>query len=220
MYLRKSEYELSDGIFGLGRDQKKGTFYSVERSEYDFSHEYENFLFIATIFVDSTQNFYERKVYNVFDFTGQIGGLYEILAIFGSIFVAFFSEKILMLSLISDLYQVEDKRDTLDFSPLDRKHETLKVMPKNPQIEEKKTPDVSSRNKSMAKLEDSQVNESFIDSDAHANNIELLPLNQEMTEVQQEHMAVKLRTVIKRRRNYNYKLIDLVCAYIPSFKCK
>jgi hypothetical protein len=41
-----------------------------------------------------------------------------------------------------------------------------------------------------------------------------------MSELQQEQMATKLGTVINRRRNYQYKLIDFVCAYVPTIKCK
>ena len=97
---------------------------------------------MITMLIDKTEEYYERKVYNFFDLFGQLGGLYEILTIGGGIFVTFFAEKILMLSLISNLYQVEDKSDISDSPLLNRKLKTPKVKPVNFLIEEDKLPDI------------------------------------------------------------------------------
>jgi hypothetical protein len=129
---------MNDALFGYGSDEKTGTFYSVKKDNYDFKYEYSGYLMSLTIVIDSTENFYQRKVYNFFDLTGQIGGLYEVLTLLGSIFVAFFAEKILMLSLISNLYQVEDKKDTVDSLILTFKFKTTKVIPVNSKMKKQK----------------------------------------------------------------------------------
>jgi hypothetical protein len=132
---------MSDGLLGFGRDEKEGTFYGVERIDSDISLEFASTLLSATMLMDKTEEHYERKVYNFFDLFGQLGGLYEILTIGGGIFVAFFAEKILMLSLISNLYQVEDKTDILDPPLVARKLRTPKVKPVN-FLEEEKHPNI------------------------------------------------------------------------------
>jgi hypothetical protein len=43
---------------------------------------------------------------------------------------------------------------------------------------------------------------------------------EEMSEPQKENMSHKLKTVISKRRNYEYKFLDFAHSYIPVFKCK
>lgn len=50
---------------------------------------------------------YERSVFSVLDFFGNIGGLNEILEVAGGLLVGLFSQKLLMYSLIKSLYQVD-----------------------------------------------------------------------------------------------------------------
>jgi hypothetical protein len=128
---------MDDELFGIGGDAKSGRFYSVQRDVSDLSYEVNGNLLTVNFVIDSIEDFYERKVYNFFDLTGQLGGLFEILTLFGSIFVTFFAEKILMLSLISNLYQVEDREDASNL-PILTHNNTTRVMPLNSKIEERK----------------------------------------------------------------------------------
>lgn len=59
------------------------------------------------VHIDPEEGSYERRVYSLLDMTGQLGGLYEIFEVFGGIIVGFFTERLLMFSLMSRLYQVE-----------------------------------------------------------------------------------------------------------------
>jgi hypothetical protein len=139
MYVRKSEYEMSDSIFDFG-DQKKGKFYSVESADFDLRPVYNGVLVDVNIVIDPTEDFYNRKVYNIFDYTGQIGGLYEILSIIGGIIVTFFSDKILMLSLMSNLYQVEGDKEAADPATPTQNFQVSKVVPVSHMFEEEKNP--------------------------------------------------------------------------------
>jgi hypothetical protein len=145
----------------VGGNAKKGQFYSVEKSTYDYTNEYRGIMLACTFVLDSTEDYYERKVYNFFDLTGQIGGLYEILAIIGEIFVAFFAEKILMLSLISNLYQVEDANEVSKAALLVQNIKTSKVKPINSKIEEDKLPDINKK----SHYADSGIDQQYVDID-------------------------------------------------------
>jgi hypothetical protein len=141
---------MDDAILGYGTDPKSGEFYSIGKDVSDFTFEADSNLLTISIAIDSIEESYEIRVYNFFDFTGQLGGLFEILSIAGGIFVTFFAEKILMLSLISNLYQVENKKDTFDSLVSTHKISATKVMAKNPKMqvnthkieEEEKLPDI------------------------------------------------------------------------------
>lgn len=130
---------MSDSIFNYG-DDKIGTFYSVEKTDYDINLDVSSQLLNINFFIDQSEDFYQRKVYNFFDLTGQIGGLYEILSIIGGIFVAFFADKILMLSLMSKLYQVEDEKQEADPPVFTQNFRTSRVSPVDHMFEEEKTP--------------------------------------------------------------------------------
>lgn len=58
-------------------------------------------------FKDSHSVTYERSVYAVLDFFGDIGGLNEILKVTGGMIVGLFSQRLLMYSLLKRLYQVD-----------------------------------------------------------------------------------------------------------------
>jgi hypothetical protein len=161
---------MDDAILGYGTDPKSGEFYSIGKDVSDFTFEADSNLLTISIAIDSIEESYERRVYNFFDFTGQLGGLFEILSIAGGIFVTFFAEKILMLSIISSLYQVKDTDDTV-ISPVQKQNlntTKVKVMPKNPRIEEgkeeQKTPGMY-RNKDRTMYADSMADDDDIDLD-------------------------------------------------------
>jgi hypothetical protein len=140
LFIRKSDYEMDDGLLDYGGNNiKQGTFYSVERSDYDFTNEMFGNLLAISLVVDAKEDYYERKVYNFFDFTGQLGGLFEILSIVGGIFVAFFAEKILIFSLMNSLYQVENQKDADDHAQQLQNFSTSKVEPVTHMYEEEKT---------------------------------------------------------------------------------
>ena len=57
---------------------------------------------------DPAQEEYERRVYSIFDLTGQLGGVYEILLITGGFLTSSFWSKIYLCSVFSCLYYTEE----------------------------------------------------------------------------------------------------------------
>ena len=65
-------------------------------------------VFIAFSFArDEISMEYSRSVFTFLDLTGNLGGLFEILEIAGSLIVAVFAHKIFLYSLLSRLYQID-----------------------------------------------------------------------------------------------------------------
>ena len=53
--------------------------------------------------VDDEIEYYERSIYSIWDLFGQIGGVYEILEIVTMMFVNYFNDKLLLLSLVNNM---------------------------------------------------------------------------------------------------------------------
>ena len=56
---------------------------------------------------DPQTDTYERSVFSVLDFFGNIGGLNEVLEIIGKLIVAVFAGRLFIYSIVSNLYQVD-----------------------------------------------------------------------------------------------------------------
>ena len=88
---------LADDFLQLGQTEEK-EFYSVETDRSDFnlnsfsSDSYANIV----IRMEAREDTYERTVLSIFDFTGLVGGVFEILEITGGLVVGFFANKLFM----------------------------------------------------------------------------------------------------------------------------
>ena len=113
-YMRENSAELRDSLLDLGSANEE-TFYSVQKSSYDFTTEPDDGTLVDLVLsMDANYDQYERSVFTVFDFTGQIGGLYEVFEAIGRIFIGFLSGKIFLLSIISSLYHVHTPSEVSD----------------------------------------------------------------------------------------------------------
>ena len=83
----------------------------------------------VTIRMEAREDTYERTVFSVFDFTGLVGGVFEIFEILGGVIVGFFAHKLFMFSVLSNLYQVHKITDGKDVD---------KVIPKTKIVRMKK----------------------------------------------------------------------------------
>ena len=103
---------LADDFLQLGQTEEK-EFYSVETDRSDFnlnsfsSDSYANIV----IRMEAREDTYERTVLSIFDFTGLVGGVFEILEITGGLVVGFFANKLFMFWMLNNLYQVQMKYD-------------------------------------------------------------------------------------------------------------
>ena len=107
LYVKPNNVELQDEIFDFGyTGSNQHRFYSVENTYLDLQTEnpFTQLLFYCIFHIDPQTDSYNRSVYTFLDLTGQVGGFYEILEIMGSFFVGIFAEKLLSLSLVSNLY--------------------------------------------------------------------------------------------------------------------
>ena len=86
------------------------SFYSIGDVDQDFdTEESDGVVLSIRIIQDDDVHNYERKVYSLLDMFGQIGGVYEIIRLIFEILVGFFAKRIMMYTLFSYIYYVEDK---------------------------------------------------------------------------------------------------------------
>ena len=96
VYLRNNHVILADDFFQVGQTERK-QFYSVANSKLDFTNDPTGDIYANIILrMEAREDTYERTVFSVFDFTGLIGGVFEILEVTGSILVGFFANKLFM----------------------------------------------------------------------------------------------------------------------------
>ena len=129
IYVRKNYASLNDNFFQIGSSESK-EFYSLGSSDYDSENDVTGFTYARiTLRMEAREDTYERTVFSVFDFTGLIGGVFEIFEIIGGIFVGYFSSKLFLFSMLTNLYQVQkiDHNDTTE-------QEFTKVLPKTRKI--------------------------------------------------------------------------------------
>ena len=65
---------------------------------------HENLLFKIDMYVDTRENIYSRKVFNILDFLSNIGGIIEVLTSVVSIFIKPISYHNFLLHAISNLF--------------------------------------------------------------------------------------------------------------------
>ena len=125
LFIRKNQVVLSDNFFSIGQTEEKD-FYSieVEKSDFSFRDPYDLNYANVVIKIEAREDTYERTALSIFDFTGLLGGVYEILEISGGILVGFFADRLFMFWIISNLYQVQTKYD--DDNELDKNDQNLK----------------------------------------------------------------------------------------------
>jgi hypothetical protein len=61
--------------------------------------------------MDKSFNIFEQTVTTVADLLGNLGGIYEVLLIFGSLCIGIFSERLFVSSIIEKIYQIDKDRD-------------------------------------------------------------------------------------------------------------
>ena len=107
MFVRNNHVTLADSFFQIGITEKK-QFYSVETIRPDFSTHNAGLVYANILLrMEAREDSYERTVFSIFDFTGLVGGVFEIFEVTGGIIVGLFAYKLYMFSMLSNLYQVQ-----------------------------------------------------------------------------------------------------------------
>ena len=98
---------MSDSLIQFGGAETK-QFYHLHgtENEVDFDNSAGELL---TIYIqqDPVEDFHNRKVYSLLDFTGQLGGVFEVLNILGSFIVGKLAKRSFLYSLFNKLYSVQ-----------------------------------------------------------------------------------------------------------------
>ena len=117
LYLRNNHVKLADELIQLGttRDLQ---FYNIETSNNDFYTIDTDIYLSVYMRMEAREDTYERTVFSLFDLTGLVGGVFEILEVTGGIFVSFFAHKLFMFSMLNDLYQVQKTSSNYEFSKI------------------------------------------------------------------------------------------------------
>ena len=116
IYVRKNYVNLNDGFFQIGQTEKK-EFYNVENSKTDVEIDHRNYKYARiSIKMESREDTYERTVFSVFDYTGLIGGVFEIFEILGGFVVGYFTKNLFMFYILSNLYRVQKNIDDQECS--------------------------------------------------------------------------------------------------------
>jgi hypothetical protein len=124
---RQNKIETQDGFFHYAPNGQESSFIDIdtviERTRVEGDDRkvlckihVSNVLAIQLI-KDPATDTYERSVFSILDLFGNLGGLFEILQITGSLIVGYFSRDLLLYSILSKLYQVNQPN-------------SVKIMPK------------------------------------------------------------------------------------------
>ena len=120
IYIRQNTAEQKDSLFRYQSSGSKSSFISIESVIEKFIKSNSNNVIIASFYKDPKSYNYERTVFSFLDCWGLIGGVNEILEIWGKLIVSLFSGKIFAFSILSASYQV-------DLTGSNHRKQTIKV---------------------------------------------------------------------------------------------
>lgn len=111
IYFRKNEAQLVDDLVQLGQSTRL-SFYQVKTFREQTELEGTDLQFASIYFrFDAYYDVYQRRVYSLGDLFGQIGGLYSSVFVVGAVFVAVFSERLFVSSILRKIYQIDQLRE-------------------------------------------------------------------------------------------------------------
>ena len=111
------KFEIFDPIFELS---KRSDNYRVMPEELDIAEREYISIYLRA---DSEKRIYKREGYDILTFFGDIGGLFDIVLIFGWAMTTFFAGKVFTAALISKVYNVQNYfRDSSEFYETKKTH--------------------------------------------------------------------------------------------------
>ena len=147
----------------------------------------------------------ERSVFTLLDLLGNLGGIFEVLSVSGSIIVAIFSNKMFYFSIFSSLYQVDMMKCQID-------HQT------NSKHKDRSPTDV---NLTIHKSEECKSIDLVRNSmqESHKEDSYCEPTLESRTDFKQ-NIFDKVKANIENRRLYNYKTADVCYNILRCCKFK
>lgn len=105
LLLNKNLAEIDDRLIPIGNVQQE-EFYSAEQSKL-WTFPSDDWLFYSRISLSNQRSTYKRSVFSILDYFGKVGGIKEIMLIFGGMIAGLFTDKLMKYSILSELYQVD-----------------------------------------------------------------------------------------------------------------
>jgi hypothetical protein len=111
IYVKRNKASLADDYIQLGQSEIM-EFYQIQNYREQTELQSSDLQF-ASVYIsfDPYHDEFERKVYSFGDLLGQVGGIYEFMIVFGMIIVSIFSERLLVSSILSKIYQIDKAKD-------------------------------------------------------------------------------------------------------------
>ncbi|CAI2386294.1 unnamed protein product [Moneuplotes crassus] len=150
-----------------------------------------------TIFQDPIVDSYERRVYSFLDFTGQLGGFFEILVISGGLLVNYFSTKLYNYSLFNQLYCADNNYCSLHKSEIQIQPKPSKPVHKNFQREQNE----------VVKSQESSV--------SNGSNNQNDPLDKSDTKTK---LIDQIRAKLLATRTFSFSFRDYLKSCLPFVK--
>eukprot|EP00347_Sterkiella_histriomuscorum_P015712 403355969 len=143
-YIQRNEAIYQDDYIQFGQDRRENFFAVTNINRYDDNYTpYQGHLAAVFIRFDNRYEIYTIKNYSLFDWLGEIGGLYGSLTAIGFCIVRIFCQKMFMSDIMKQIYQIR-KDPSKDNSYEEQKQESIeKVQQQFPQNQKK------SRNKNQ-----------------------------------------------------------------------
>lgn len=112
IWVKENEGEIDDSLVQI-YTKKKLNFLQVEnwREILELEDPDDKEFISIYLSVDKEYSVFERKVMTFADLLGNLGGLYEIGLIVGSLTIGIFSERLFVSSIIHKIYQLDKDRD-------------------------------------------------------------------------------------------------------------
>lgn len=119
LFLEMHSFETEDSVIDFGLTSYEGEFFQVSKKfeHTDFDEESQFKLYELNIFLSQNGMHHKRRVYNIIDLMGDIGGLLEISMILFGIFLYPISEHSFVIKVAKRMFFARTKDYTLFQTP-------------------------------------------------------------------------------------------------------
>lgn len=107
LLLESNTYSFYDNY--LISTPKVGEFYSISSQITTQTTYHECLIGMVTIFLDNEVVHYERRVYNLYDMIGDIGGIYQVLFTLFSFFLSMYTLKLYGFQMVHGVFNSQSK---------------------------------------------------------------------------------------------------------------
>ena len=127
--VNKNKAELKDSWFLSSYSEETEFYTNTYRSSYATGlDQHDGYLLSVRFMLDGKMNIYERTAFNILELIGLLGGVYEIIELVLKLLLSSLSQKILLNSLLTNLYHVRSPKE-LKLRTFQSHQTSTKVLP-------------------------------------------------------------------------------------------